>query len=305
LSKIKITSLPVAATGVLEVNGVNVTPNQEIATADLANLTFVPAANYNGSASFDWNGSDGSVYAASDARVHITLAAVNDAPSFIKGDDQTIQEDAGTQTVNGWATAISKGPSDESSQTIDFIVTSSNNGLFSTLPAIADNGTLTYTPAANSFGVATVGVKIKDNGGTASAGVDESPWQTFTITIGAVNDAPSFIKGDDQTIQEDAGTQTVNGWATAISKGPSNESAQTIDFIVTSSNSGLFSAQPAVSDNGTLTYTPAAHANGSATVTVKLRDNGGTAAGGIDVSAIQTFTITVNPGKRCAYFYHC
>ena len=52
---------------------------------------------------------------------------------------------------------------------------------------------------------------------------------------------------------------------------------------------------PAVSPTGTLTYTTAPNANGSATVSVVLKDNGGTANGGVDTSAPQTFTITVNP----------
>jgi hypothetical protein len=55
-------------------------------------------------------------------------------------------------------------------------------------------------------------------------------------------------------------------------------------------------AAPAIdATTGTLTYTPAANANGSATVTVTLFDDGGTANGGSDTSAPQTFTITVNP----------
>src|SRR6185436_10572398 len=150
----------------------------------------------------------------------ITVTAVNDAPSFTKGADQTVNEDAGAQTVTGWATAISKGPADESGQTVDFIVTNNNNSLFSAQPAVAANGTLTYTSAANANGSATVSVKIHDDGGVANGGVDTSAIQTFTITVTAVNDAPSFTKGADQTVNEDAGAQTVTGWATAISKGP-------------------------------------------------------------------------------------
>ncbi len=46
--------------------------------------------------------------------------------------------------------------------------------------------------------------------------------------------------------------------------------------------------------NGTLTFTPATGATGSATVTVRIHDNGGTAGGGVDTSAPQTFTITVS-----------
>ena len=70
-------------------------------------------------------------------------------------------------------------------------------------------------------------------------------------------------------MNEDAGAQIVNGWATDISAGPPNESSQTVDFIVTNDNNSLFSTQPGVSATGTLTYTPAANANGSATVTVR------------------------------------
>ncbi len=54
----------------------------------------------------------------------------------------------------------------------------------------AATGTLTYTPAANANGSATVTVQIHDNGGTANGGVDTSAAQTFTITVNAVNDAP-------------------------------------------------------------------------------------------------------------------
>ena len=224
----------------------------------------------------------------------ITVNAVNDAPSFTKGADQTVNEDAGAQSVSGWATAISAGPANESGQAVNFVVSNNNAGLFSAQPAVAANGTLTYTPAANANGSATVSVLIHDNGGTANGGVDTSAAQTFTITVNAVNDAPSFTKGADQTVNEDAGAQSVSGWATAISAGPADESGQTVNFLVSNDNNGLFSAQPAVSSTGTLTYTPAANANGSATVSVQIHDNGGTANGGVDTSAAQTFTITVN-----------
>ena len=54
--------------------------------------------------------------------------------------------------------------------------------------------------------------------------------------------------------------------------------------------------QPAISSDGALTYTPSArNAYGSATVSVKATDDGGTANGGVNTSAAQTFTITVTP----------
>jgi PKD repeat protein len=64
---------------------------------------------------------------------------------------------------------------------------------------------------------------------------------------------------------------------------------------VRNNNSLLFSSQPAISNTGTLAFTPAADANGVATVTVQVQNNGGTANGGVDTSAPQTFTMTVLP----------
>ena len=102
----------------------------------------------------------------------------------------------------------------------------------------------------------------------------------------AVNDAPSFTKGANQTVFDNAGAQTVPGWATAISKGPADESAQTLTFNVTGNdNPALFAAGPAVDANGTLTYTPSPSTGGTATITITLQDNGGTANGGVDTSA--------------------
>ncbi len=76
------------------------------------------------------------------------------------------------------------------------------------------------------------------------------------MTVNAANDAPSFTKGLDQTVNEDSGLHTVSGWATAISKGPADESTQAVDFIVTNDNNALFSVQPAVSADGTLDLHP-------------------------------------------------
>ena len=126
------------------------------------------------------------------------------------GANQTVLEDAGAQTVTSWATAISPGPPSEAAQVLTFVITGNNNtALFSTQPAVASNGTLTYTPAANASGSATITLVLQDNGGTAGGGVDTSPPQTFTITVTAVNDAPSFTAGPNQTVIENAGPQTV------------------------------------------------------------------------------------------------
>ena len=89
------------------------------------------------------------------------------------------------------------------------------------------------------------------------------------------------------------GAQTVNDWATGISPGPPDESAQTVTFKVSTSNGGAVRRPAAGELDGTLTYTPKALALGSATVTVTPVDNGGTADGGHDTGTPRTFTITI------------
>ncbi|HEV2890845.1 MAG TPA: Ig-like domain-containing protein [Frankiaceae bacterium] len=259
-----------------------------------ATVTYTPNADVNGVDTFTYTVNDNTLDSA-PATATVTVNPVNDVPSFTKGGDQTVNEDAGAQTVTGWATAISAGPANESAQTVSFVVTNNANNLFATQPTVASDGTLEYLPKSDANGVATVSVKATDDGGTANGGVDTSPVQTFTITVNAVNDAPSFTKGADQTVMEDGGVNSVSNWATAISKGPADESAQTVSFTTTNDNNALFTTQPGVSPTGTLVYTPAANAVGSATVTVSLSDNGGTANGGDDTSDGQTFTITVSP----------
>jgi hypothetical protein len=119
--------------------------------------------------------------------------------------------------------------------------------------------------------------------------------QSFKITVNAVNNAPSFTKGANQIVNEDAGAQTVNAWATNIVAGPANESGQTVNFSVTNDRNDLFATQPSINVAGLLTYNSAPNAFGVATITVALHDDGGTANGGQDSSGTQTFTITVNP----------
>lgn len=266
------------------------------ATANAATVYFVPTQNFNGSTSFNYASIDNLGMAdATPAIASITVTAVNDAPSFTKGADQTVLEDAGAQSVPGWATNLSKGPADEAGQTLSFSITgNSNPALFSALPAISSAGGLTYIPATNANGSATITVALTDTGGTANGGADTSASQTFDITVTSVNDAPSFVKGADQSVLEDSGAQSVPGWATSLSAGPANEAAQALSFSITgNTNTALFSVAPMIGSTGTLTYTPAPGVTGSATITVVLTDTGTTANGGADTSAPQTFVITL------------
>ena len=264
--------------------------------ATSATVQYTANANQNGSDSFTFKASNGTQTSA-PATVSITITPVNDVPSFSAANPPAVNEGAGPQSIPGWAT-FNPGPANESSQAVlAYHVSSiSNPALFAAGPAVATNGTLTYTLAADASGTSTFNVAVQDNGGTANGGVDSSATQTFTITANAVNDAPSFTGGGNVSALEDAGAQSVAGWATAINDGDPDQ-VQTLTFQVTGNTNGaLFASGPSVdAATGNLTYTPTADANGSATVTLVLKDNGGTANGGVDTSAPYNFQITITP----------
>lgn len=257
--------------------------------------SYSPATNYNGSDSFTYTLTNGNARAAIGT-VNLTVTAVNDAPTLNSLGNLVLNENDGQQTVP--LTAISAGPANENSQSLTITAVSSNPGLIPN-PTInyvspAATGSLLFTPTATSNGVATIWVVVQDSAATANGGVD-SVTNSFQVTVNEVNQAPSFVKGADQTVPEDAGPQAITGWATALSAGPPNESSQTLAFHVSNDNPSLFLTQPSISAGGTLTYATATNANGSATVSVYLSDNGGTDNGGADISATQTFSISVTP----------
>ena len=357
-----------------------------------ATVTYTPDGDENGSDSFTFTATDATETSA-PATADVTITAVNDAPSFTTGADELVLEDAGAQSVPGWATDLSTGPADESGQVLTFVIDGNTNPtLFSAGPAVSPDGTLSYTPVADANGSATITLHVEDDGGTADGGDDAGATDTFQITvtpdnddptandddlaldedagttnldvrandsaapdtgetltvtdvgtaakgttaivsassvsytpdadangtdsfsytisdgnggtatatvhvtITAVNDAPSFTTGADELVLEDAGAQSVPGWATDLSTGPADESGQVLTFVIDgNTNPTLFSAGPAVSPDGTLSYTPVADANGSATITLHVEDDGGTADGGDDAGATDTFQITVTP----------
>ena len=72
LASIKIVSL--STYGILKLLDIDVTLDQEIEASSLGNLTYSPNNGFIGKDSFIWNGSDGIMYAASDAKVNLNIS---------------------------------------------------------------------------------------------------------------------------------------------------------------------------------------------------------------------------------------
>ena len=193
LLAVKITTLP--ALGKLLNNNVPVHAGDFISVTNLNSslLKFTPAVDGNGTpyTTFTFQLQDnggGTDLDPTPNTMTINVTPVNDTPSFTKGPDQSASKNSGPQSVPNWATNISAGPANESGQTVSFQITGNTNpGLFSAGPAVSSTGTLSYTPALNQVGSATITLVAKDNGGTANGGVETSASQAFVITITSVD----------------------------------------------------------------------------------------------------------------------
>jgi hypothetical protein len=212
--------------------------------------------------------------------------SVNQAPTLNALNNLTINEDAGQQTVA--LSGISSGASNEV-QTLTVTASSGNTAVVPnptvTYTSANTNGTLTFTPVANANGSALITVTVNDGGATNS-----TITRTFTVTVNAVNDAPTLNALNSVTINEDAGQQTVN--LSGIGSGASNES-QPLTVTATSGNTAVV-PNPTVTytsanTTGTLAFTPVASASGSALITVTVSDGGTT-----NSSITRTFTVTVS-----------
>jgi hypothetical protein len=235
-------------------------------------FSYTPEANFNGTDSFTYKVNDGQADSLV-ATVRLNVAAVNDAPAFTKGSNHTSTSASAPQSVAAWATGISAGPN-ESTQSVEFVLTNDRTDLFVAQPAISPAGALTYTPKAGDGGVAHLTVLLRDNGGTANGGIDTSNTQAFTITVPAANTAP--------TVTLTASTATVaEGTAVTLTASASDADAgDVLTFAWDLDGDGTFET----AGGSTMAITPA---NGPATLTpkVQVKDRGGlTAAASVGIT---------------------
>jgi hypothetical protein len=154
------------------------------------------------------------------------------------------------------------------------------NGVFVVMLQLEDNGTGPEVPPNNN----------------------KSQFQSFTISVNAVNDAPQFqlsTQTVDADEDENDGEFDIPGFAMDLSAGPSDEDGQALAFDVTvleTDGSLAFTTLPTITRNGgvgDLSFTTAPDTNGSATIVVTLRDDGNGTAPHANTSTPQTFTVNV------------
>ncbi|MDI1227824.1 MAG: cadherin-like domain-containing protein, partial [bacterium] len=323
-----ITTLP--ALGVLRLNGVAVTAGQEVLVTDInANrLVYTPPANANGAAytSFTFQLKDdgstafgGEVVDASPNTLTISITPVNDAPAGTNATVTALEDTAYTFTAANFGFT---DPNDTPADTLQSVMittipaagTLTLNGVAvvagsSVSLANINAGLLRFTAAANANGAgyANFTFQVRDTGGTANGGIDlDATPNTLTIDVTAVNDAPAGTNNTVTTLEDTQYTfTTANFGFTDPTDTPANAllavtiTALPLSGSLTLNGVAVTAGQSVTAANitaGLLRFTPAANANGAANAsfTFQVRDDGGTANGGVDLDpSANTMTINV------------
>ncbi|WP_418321204.1 cadherin-like domain-containing protein [Piscinibacter sakaiensis] len=200
--------------------------------------TYTPALNDNGSVTFSYTVSDGSLSAPGSATLDIT--PVNDAPTTSPVTLSPIAEDSGPRVITQAELLANAADVDGPSVTAINLVINAGLG---TLVNNGD-GTWTYTPAPDDDSLVSLSYGVTDGSLTAAG--------TATLDITPVNDAPTTGPVTLAPIAEDSGPRVITQaelLANAVDvDGPS---LSAVGLVITA---GLGS----IIDNGdgTWTYTP-------------------------------------------------
>ncbi|MFA6173474.1 MAG: Ig-like domain-containing protein [Kiritimatiellales bacterium] len=219
-------------------------PAHGVLTGSVPNLTYTPAANYNGPDSFTFNAYDGSV-TGNTATVSITVTPVNDPP--------VAQNQSVTNVVEDTAKLITLVATDVETNALTYaIVSAPAHGV---LTGIAPS--VTYTPAINYYGADSFTFKAND-------GFTDSVPATVSITVTPVNDSP---------VAQNQNLQAVDGRALSITLSATDAETNALTYhLVSQPANGRLIGTPPV-----LTYLPRSGLNGPDSFTFNAYD--GTATG--------------------------
>ena len=160
------------------------------ASTDPVAYRFESLLNRNGQETFTITATHRENNRQSAQNFQFTVTPLNDAPLFegVADNDQTIDAGAELQTLANFATNIAPAPpsaTDEADQTVSFVTQVSNPDIFAAQPVISSDGTLTYQPASDQAGTATVSVILEDDGEDSGENVNTSAAQSFEVIVEA------------------------------------------------------------------------------------------------------------------------
>jgi uncharacterized protein (TIGR03382 family) len=241
-------------------------PANGTVTFTAANVSFTPAANFNGTTTFNYTVSDGNG-GTDTAQVTVTVTPVNDAPDAVD-DAFTVGEDSGATALDVLANDTAAPDTDET-LTITSVTQPSGGAVTFTASNIS------FTPAPNFFGATSFTYRISDgNGGTDSA--------TVSVIVNPANDAPT-ASDDNFQVAEDSGATDLD---VLFNDSSAPDAGETLTVTAVT--------QPA---NGTVTFTatgvsftPAPNFFGPTSFTYTIADGNG----GSDTATVVVTVLPLN-----------
>jgi VCBS repeat-containing protein len=208
----------------------------------------------------------GLIFIVSDSGGDDEVVPVNRAPTITAPAAATTAED----TALTIAAPVTSDPDTGDTVTVTATVAAAQGTI-----AKQANGSFIFTPAANFNGAATITYSATD--GKVAAPVTA----TQTVTVTAVNDAPTITVPTVAAIDEDSAAGVTFTVATA-----DPDAGATV-----TTTASVAAAQGTVTKNadGTFTFKPAANFNGTAVITLSSTD------GVVATPTTATLNITVNP----------
>jgi uncharacterized delta-60 repeat protein len=231
-------------------------------------LIFNPVSNYQGTASLDYQVFDNS---GATATANISVLVTNQLPIAVSDSTTTISNTAVTFNISANDSdpdgSITVFDLDISNATIQQNITT-GQGIFS----VNNNGILSFTPASNFQGTASLDYQVFDNSG-ATATANISVVVTNQLPI-AVDDSINIISNQTITSNIGANDSDPDGSITAFDL---DASTPTIETSITTGE-GIFVVTFVSSDTGILTFIPASNFQGTASLDYQVFDNSGATA---------------------------
>jgi hypothetical protein len=234
-------------------------PGHGSATIVAGNLSYTPAANYNGADFFTYKANDGTLD-SNPATVSITVTAVNDAPV---ANPDTYNRHTGTM-LNGSSVLVNDTDIDSGDNLTAILVSGPTHASAFTFNA---DGTFVYTPVTGYSGMDTFTYKAND-------GTVDSNIATVSITETAVNNAPVITEGASTNA-----SMSPDGSPTpfSLTLHATDADGDTLTWSInTPAEHGVASAS-GTGQSKAIAYTPALNYIGDDSFVVQVADgNGGT-----------------------------
>jgi VCBS repeat-containing protein len=256
----------------------NPTNGTVVLNAD-GSVTFTPATNFNGVASFEYTISDGNG-GEDTATVTVDVTPVNDAPIAV---DDAIDAVEDTPITLGLAEIVTPNDTDLDGDTLTISAVSDPvNGSV----VLNTDGTVTFTPATDFTGTASFDYTITDgNGGTDTA--------TVTLTVAELDD-PTVTNPDTNSVLED-GVLSVDGAGGVLANdSDADDTLSVASYTIAGDTTSYLAGAPAtipgvgsfqLDADGGYSFTPVADYDGAVPVITYTTNTG----------ASDTLTLSITP----------